>query len=208
MSLLKYLAPRLRATRRPCLMGFLSTAPPTPADVEASVDLFETLSSPTPSASSSTVDDGPPAPPEGAYPPPQNPMKESRQKSQIVEAKPIYTVHVKATKTNSIITFAGPGGNPIQTLTGGNVGFKGTNRSGYEAGYKCAVGVFKTLKKEMERVDLNWELFLNGFGQAREAVHKALMAGEGQEVKSALVRITDKTPIKVGGTRAQKKKRR
>ncbi|KAH9947292.1 hypothetical protein B0H21DRAFT_665130, partial [Amylocystis lapponica] len=122
--------------------------------------------------------------------------------------QPSYSLYVKATQTNTIITLARPNGNPIQTLTGGKVGFKGGNRAGYEAGYKCAVEIFQTLKKSMDDTgDQQWELYLNGFGHGRDAVHKALMASEGLEVKRQLRRVTDKTPIKIGGTRAKKQKR-
>ena len=50
-------------------------------------------------------------------------------------------------------------------------------------------------------------MYLSGFGQGRDAVYRALMAQEGDKVRSAVTKLTDKTPIKIGGTRAMKARR-
>lgn len=70
--------------------------------------------------------------------------------------------------------------------------------------------VFKVIEQEKVRTgtsNLQLELFLSGFGQGRDAMFKALMSGEGQVVRQLILRVTDCTPIMVGGTRAKKMRR-
>ncbi|CCM02817.1 uncharacterized protein FIBRA_04929 [Fibroporia radiculosa] len=206
MSLLRHSIPHLRAAR-PCLRSAFMSTEPGPSR-GSNAEYFELLSQLGPlSSSSAPTDSGPPTAPEGAYPPPQNTNPVSAVGSYGSD-KPMYSIYVKSSRTNTIATLTRPNGNPLKTLTGGKVGFKGGNRSSYEAGYKCAVEIFARLQQEVDMQDLTWQLYLNGFGHGREAVQKALMAEEGNAVRKYLVNIIDKTPIKVGGTRAQKMKRR
>ncbi|KAL6298745.1 hypothetical protein BKA93DRAFT_743538 [Sparassis latifolia] len=145
-----------------------------------------------------------------AYNQPVNPIRHSRAEfitEDLTKEKPKYGVYVQSTPNNTIVTLTRPNGNPILTLSGGKVGYKGANKATFEASSKCAMGVFEALAKEQEKEDLRWELFVSGFGSGRDAFHKALMAAD-PTIKAALRRITDRTPIKIGGTRAQKMKRR
>jgi small subunit ribosomal protein S11 len=92
--------------------------------------------------------------------------------------------------------------------TGGSCGFKGVNRSGYEAGYQCAVRAFTRVKElALEVPGARFEFRFSGFGKGREAVFKALMTSEGDDVRPFVNRVTDTTPIKIGGTRARKTRR-
>lgn len=50
------------------------------------------------------------------------------------------------------------------------------------------------------------EVLWNGFGQGREAVFRALLAGEGQPTKGLISKMTDKTPVKIGGVRPKKRR--
>ncbi|TFY53303.1 hypothetical protein EVG20_g10177, partial [Dentipellis fragilis] len=97
---------------------------------------------------------------------------------------------------------------PRGKWTGGSCGFKGVNRSGYEAGYQCAVRAFKRLAElQVEVPAVRLEILFKGFGQGRDAVYKALMTSEGEGVRRVINRVTDATPIKIGGTRAKKMRR-
>jgi len=51
------------------------------------------------------------------------------------------------------------------------------------------------------------ELFFKGFGQGRDALHKALLTSEGEKVRPLVITVTDRTAIKIGGTRAPKRRR-
>ncbi|KAI0370190.1 translational machinery component [Pilatotrama ljubarskyi] len=154
------------------------------------------------------AEDGPPLPSEGSYP--VNPVALANQEHRtggIGTQKPVYAVSVKATRNNTIVTFARPGGNQLVTLTGGKLGFKKSNRNGYEAGYQCAVGIIAAMEEELKRTDFEWELFLKGFGQGRDAMLTAVTTAVGANVKGRLTRVTDRTPIKIGGTRGMKARR-
>lgn len=117
-------------------------------------------------------------------------------------------MYVKASRNNTIVTFARPKGNQLVTLSGGKLGFKKSNRNGYEAGYQCAVGIIQAMETEMSRLDkFEWQLYLNGFGQGRDAMLTAITTAVGEKVQDKLKRVTDRTPIKIGGTRGKKARR-
>ncbi|KAH9894349.1 hypothetical protein C8Q73DRAFT_513560 [Cubamyces lactineus] len=153
------------------------------------------------------VDDGPPQAPADSYP--ANPASAANRiaKAEVGQTKALYAVSVKATRNNTIVTFARPNGNQLLTLTGGKLGFKKSNRNGYEAGYQCAVGIIAAMEAEMQKTDFEWQLFLKGFGAGREAMLTAVTTSVGANVKDRLKRVTDRTPIKIGGTRGQKTRR-
>ncbi|KAI0722145.1 hypothetical protein C8T65DRAFT_628387 [Cerioporus squamosus] len=167
-----------------------------------------------PVSSSTPRDDGPPTAPADSFPrasAPQNPVsyaeREKGKRGTALQKAPLYAVSVKSTRNNTIVTFARPGGDQLVTLTGGKLGFKKSNRNGYEAGYQCAVGIIGAMEKELARVNFDWELYLKGFGQGRDAMLTALTTAVGEQVKPRLKRITDRTPLKLGGTRGQKTRR-
>ncbi|KAJ3778338.1 mitochondrial ribosomal protein subunit S18 [Lentinula raphanica] len=121
---------------------------------------------------------------------------------------PQYKLHCFSSRNNTITTFTDPDGNPIAWFSGGSCGFKRGQRASYEAGYQCAVRIFKRIEdisrtKGMIRI----ALFFNGFGQGRDAMQKALMTSEGSNVKGLVEVVGDRTPIKIGGTRSKKMRR-
>ena len=121
-----------------------------------------------------------------------------------------YHIHVACTPNNTHIVMSDERGHPIKSgsWTGGSCGFKGVNRSGYEAGYQCAVRAFARVKQLAREVPgARFEVLFKGFGQGRDAVFKALMTSEGDDVRPYVLRVTDNTPIKIGGTRARKTRR-
>ncbi|KAF8603194.1 translational machinery component [Ceratobasidium sp. AG-I] len=126
----------------------------------------------------------------------------------------VYHLHVKSTSNNTIITLTDPQGGALKggSASGGTVGFKGVGKSGYEAGYQCALRIFARiaeLKRTVNRAhgDLKIELLLNGmFGQGREAMYRALMTQDGEHVRQIISRVTDTTRIRVGGTRPKKRR--
>jgi small subunit ribosomal protein S11 len=121
--------------------------------------------------------------------------------------RPVYALHCQATPNNTIITFASSTGHVVGKLSGGSAGLRRNLSGSYEAGYTCATSIFKSIVQKRSEEEFNLHLIFKGFGQGRDAMAKALMTAEGKEVKDLIVRITDKTPIKVGGTRAKKKRR-
>lgn len=160
---------------------------------------------------SRVFDDLPPAAPATAYAPPRptppNPLRQTVEEKPH-SSRPFYRVYVKATRNNCIITFTQPNGDPIRTFSGGMFGFKHVQRSTHEAAHQCAVHAFESIKAIVEKEPtMLIHLYMNGFGKGREAVQKAFLSTEGGGVKDLVFRVTDKTPIQIGGNRAKKQRR-
>jgi small subunit ribosomal protein S11 len=121
-----------------------------------------------------------------------------------------FNLYVKSTRNNTIMSLVGKVVNgqlgTFCNVSGGLVGFKKVQRSGYEAGYQCAVRMFAAIKAEAEKGPIAVTLLFNGFGQGREATNRALMSPDGEAVRSHIVRVTDRTPIPMGGVRPKKKR--
>ena len=120
---------------------------------------------------------------------------------------PKYHLHCKSNHNNTIITFSNHAGNIIAWQSGGRCQFKGANRASYEAGYQSAVRIFEVIEKLANAKDFTIALFFKGFGQGREALKTALLAVEGQNIRPLICSVTDRTAIKIGGTRSKKTRR-
>jgi small subunit ribosomal protein S11 len=53
----------------------------------------------------------------------------------------------------------------------------------------------------------NVEVILRGFGAGREAVTKALLGQEGRLLRGKIIKVSDSTRLKIGGTRSKKPRR-
>jgi len=118
-----------------------------------------------------------------------------------------HRLSVKSTRNNTHVTFARPNGTIIFRTSGGREGFKGANRASYECGYACATKVLQKVSEVQQEGEISVHLFLNGFRQGREAVYRALVAGDSEGLQKRVVAITDNTPLKIGGTRPKKARR-
>ncbi|KAJ9475821.1 37S ribosomal protein S18, mitochondrial [Pseudozyma hubeiensis] len=118
-----------------------------------------------------------------------------------------HRLFINSSRNNTILTLTSPSGDPLASASGGSVGFKKSARSGYEAGYRAAFAMFGKINefKDAWRIQ-HLEVLWNGFGQGREAVFRALLAGEGQGTKDLISKMTDKTPVKIGGVRPKKRR--
>lgn len=129
--------------------------------------------------------------------------------SQLLPPRPL-NLYVKSTRNNTIMSLVGAVKNGQQgtffNVSGGTAGFKKVQRSGYEAGYQCAVRMFAKIQELAEAGPVAVTLLYNGFGQGREAATRALLSPDGELVRPHFVRVTDRTPIKIGGVRPKKKR--
>lgn len=177
-------------TRAPRLVSFFSTqAPP---------------DGPPVAPNSSYVRRQPPIP---RFPDPKNPIRSGSNTRKMLETR-IYRLHVHSTRNNTITTFTDEKGNPIAWFSGGSCGFKKVNRASYEAGYQCAVRIFARILEERKSTGpMMLEILFNGFGQGRDALQKALVSAEGEQLRPLVTTITDKSPLKIGGTRSKKARR-
>jgi len=139
------------------------------------------------------------------YPPP-NPFKTKDVRDYALK-KPRYSLYCQSTRNNTITTLMSDTQTPLASFSGGSCKFKKVNRSGYEAGYQCAVRMFERILELAEKNTFQIDLYFKGFGQGRDAMHRALLTTEGEKIRPLVATITDRTPIKIGGTRAKKARR-
>ncbi|RLV96505.1 37S ribosomal protein S18 mitochondrial [Spathaspora sp. JA1] len=96
----------------------------------------------------------------------------------------------------------------VYSLTTGHLGFRGVQRSEYEAGFQVGSKLFKTIQdRNLFGPTDKVELVLKGMGKGREAFTAALLGKEGQALQKNIVRVSDATVLKFGGSRSKKPRR-
>ncbi|KAL5530595.1 hypothetical protein ACEPAF_6853 [Sanghuangporus sanghuang] len=132
-----------------------------------------------------------------------------REEESAVPTSIHYRLHVLARSKNCIMTLADENYRRALVVSSGRCKFKNVAEGTYEAGYQCALRVFQFIRNEKKRrkEGIKLHVFVNGFGQGRSALLKALTMSEGNGVRQIVEKLTDTTPIKVGGVRLQKARR-
>ncbi|KAL5527257.1 hypothetical protein ACEPAG_6048 [Sanghuangporus baumii] len=132
-----------------------------------------------------------------------------RGKESAVPTSVHYRLHVLARSKNCIMTLADENYRRVLVVSSGRCKFKNVAEGTYEAGYQCALRVFEFIRNEKKKrkEGIKLHVFVNGFGQGRGALLKALTMSEGNGVRQIVEKLTDTTPIKVGGVRLQKARR-
>lgn len=111
-------------------------------------------------------------------------------------------------------------GQTVARTSCGQLGFRKAQRSTFEAATKTALRMFDMIdgleegrdrkRKDGSRVTdpkvTGIELIFKGYGQGRDAIVAALQTDRGKRVGALVRRVTDATPIKVGGTRPRKRR--
>ncbi|TID21454.1 hypothetical protein E6O75_ATG04849 [Venturia nashicola] len=135
-------------------------------------------------------------------------------------------LHIYSTKHNTHLCLTRPNTEPIFSFSAGNIGFRKGQRGSFDAAFQLSSYVFKMMKdrgllrhaneRDTGLEDLgiktespikNMEVVLRGFGKGREAVVKAIMGNEGRGLRGRIVRVSDATRLKFGGTRSSKPRR-
>lgn len=114
----------------------------------------------------------------------------------------LHHLNVYATKHNTHITFTKPNKDVILTLSCGNVGFKKANRGTFEAAYQLASVMFSRMEERGLRPK-HLEVVYRDFGPGRDAFTKVLLGKEGKSIRESVVRVTDASRLKFGGTRSR-----
>ncbi|MCJ1478955.1 hypothetical protein MMC13_007639 [Lambiella insularis] len=123
-------------------------------------------------------------------------------------APPPHHLHVFSSKHNTHITLTRPDRNPIFAVSTGNLGFRKAARGTYDAAYQLGSYVMNRIQQQGLMKDIRRvELVLRGFGDGREAIKKILLGSEGMAMRPRIVRVTDATRLKFGGTRSPKPRR-
>ncbi|RYP42048.1 hypothetical protein DL767_000560 [Monosporascus sp. MG133] len=116
--------------------------------------------------------------------------------------------HVYAHKHNCHITVTKPNRNAIISMSAGNLGFKKAKRGTYDAAYQLTAYVMDKLNQgNWHKIIKSMEVVLRGFGSGREAATKVLLGAEGKMLRSTIVKVSDATRLKFGGTRSPKPRR-
>ncbi|EGZ77410.1 translational machinery component [Neurospora tetrasperma FGSC 2509] len=119
-----------------------------------------------------------------------------------------YHFHIYSHKHNTHITVTKPNRDALISLSCGNLGFKKSNRKHYDSAYQLgAYVVDKMHQMNLHNKIKKMEVVLRGFGPGREAVIKVLLGNEGRMLRSSIVRVSDATRLKFGGTRSKKPRR-
>lgn len=93
-------------------------------------------------------------------------------------------------------------------VSAGMLGFRKGQRAEYEAGYQVSSRLFKLIEdKKLLAPNDKVELILRDFGKGREAFTSALQGKEGSYVRPHIVRVSDSTRLKFGGSRSKKLRR-
>ncbi|KAI9768315.1 MAG: hypothetical protein M1840_004923 [Geoglossum simile] len=128
--------------------------------------------------------------------------------SRLLAVEPPYHLHIYAHKHNTHVTLTRPNGDAIISVSTGNIGFRKAARSTYDAAYQLAAYVLGRIQEQgLIRQIKELELVLRGYGAGREACTKVLLGSEGRFIRSKIVRVTDATRLKFGGTRSKKPRR-
>lgn len=135
-------------------------------------------------------------------------LDEEIMKNPYSDRNPPHHLHVYSHKHNTILTLTRPNGNPLLVRSCGHLGFRKSQRSGYDPAYQLTTHMFgqmqeKGLLLEIKRL----EVVFRDFGQGREAFTKVLLGSEGKNVRGLVSRVTDATRLKFGGTRSRKVRR-
>jgi len=133
-----------------------------------------------------------------------------------------HQLHIYATRHNVHITVTRPPGyvnpdnrgqvstcyTPILSFSAGNIGFRKSGRKHYDSAFQLASYVMSRMQEAgINRQIRDLEVYLRGFGAGREAVTKALLGTEGRFLRGKVVKVSDATRLKFGGTRSKKPRR-
>lgn len=137
----------------------------------------------------------------------QRMQEEEGQNTKVDEEEP-YHFHVYSHKHNTHVTVTKPNRDAIMSYSCGNLGFKHSQRKSYDAAYQLgAYVVDKLLQNNWHNKIHKLEVCLRGFGPGREAVTKVLLGNEGKLLVNRIVKVSDLTRLKFGGTRSKNKRR-
>ncbi|KAI1342499.1 hypothetical protein F5Y15DRAFT_305973 [Xylariaceae sp. FL0016] len=137
-----------------------------------------------------------------------NAILETRSTAKYGDVFEPYHFHIYAHKHNCHITVTYPDRNAIISVSAGQIGFKKSKRGSYDAAFQlCSYVLDKLYQKGMHREITKMEVALRGFGSGREACTKVLLGNEGRLLRDKIVKVSDATRLKFGGTRSPKPRR-
>ncbi|EAS27673.1 37S ribosomal protein S11 [Coccidioides immitis RS] len=117
-------------------------------------------------------------------------------------------LHVYAHKHNTHLTLTRPNRDPMMSISCGTIGFRKSHRGGYDPAHQLCSYMMAKIQERGFLMDIRQlEVVLRGFGPGREAFTKVLLGPEGKKIREKVVRVTDATRLKFGGTRSPRVRR-
>lgn len=117
---------------------------------------------------------------------------------------PPHHLHLYSHKHNTHITLTRPDRNPMLSVSCGNIGFRHAQRGGFDPAHQLSSYVMAKIQERGFLMEIKrLEVVLRGFGPGREAFTKVLLGVEGGKIREKVVRVTDATRLKFGGTRSR-----
>ncbi|PGH27386.1 hypothetical protein AJ80_00864 [Polytolypa hystricis UAMH7299] len=121
---------------------------------------------------------------------------------------PPYHLNVFSHKHNTHITLTRPNRDPMFSISCGNMGFRKAQRGNYDAAHQLSSYMMAKIQEKGYLMEIKrMEVILRGFGPGREAFTKVLLGQEGKNIRPLVVRVTDATRLKFGGTRSRNVRR-
>lgn len=143
------------------------------------------------------------------YSPIEDPYTPSANSERIHNSQAVtHNLVVQSTRNNIQLSFIDAYGDVFGRITGGTGGvFKKSNRSSYEAAHQAAMKMFENILAFSREHQVQLCVSFKGlFGAGREAVAAAIAGPEGTEFRSLIVRVEDRTPLKIGGNKPRGKR--
>ncbi|OCL01538.1 translational machinery component [Glonium stellatum] len=123
--------------------------------------------------------------------------------SRYREEEQRHHLHIYATKHNTHVTLTKPNRDALISVSCGNIGFRKAGRGTYDAAYQLAAYVMSRIQDQGLLTQIKrLEIVYRGFGPGREAATKVLMGSEGRNIRNKIIKLTDATRLKFGGTRS------
>ncbi|KAI1209404.1 translational machinery component [Annulohypoxylon truncatum] len=133
---------------------------------------------------------------------------EANKQEDMGPATEPFHFHIYSHKHNSHVTVTKPNRQAIISMSTGNIGFKKSKRSTYDAAYQLTSYVIDKLHQgNWHNTITSLEVVLRGFGAGREAAIKVLLGTEGRMLRNKIIMVSDSTRLKFGGTRSPKPRR-
>lgn len=129
----------------------------------------------------------------------------SEQNNQSAEP---YHFHIYSHRHNTHVTVTKPNRDAILSLSCGNLGFRKSQRKHYDSAYQLGAYVIDKLQQQGWHSKIgSLEVSLRGFGAGREAITKVILGNEGRLLRGKIIKVSDSTRLKFGGTRSKKPRR-
>ena len=137
----------------------------------------------------------------------RSPKPESHR---IVNQQHSYHFHINNSTKNTHITITNYKHDPVIVISAGLLGLKKSKRATEEAGYATAQEALNRFMLKFPSVisQASIELICKGFGPGRRGALSMILGPKGYEIQNRVIRITEATPLEIGGCKRSNRRRK